>query len=476
MGAAIQLGRLGISNYVIVERADDLGGTWYLNHYPGLAVDIESVTYSFSFEPNPNWSRRYAPGAELRQYANHVADKYELRSHMRFKHDVEQVAWDDASRTWTVSIKGQPAMTARFLFLATGYLSRPQRPNIPGIDDFQGKVIHTADWDDSYDLNGKRVAAIGTGATAVQLLPTIAPQLAHLDVFQRTAIWCAPKPDMPIGKPVQKMFASMPFTQRAMRMVSDTRLEFMTNVALFKHQTLPWMTKVAEKACIANIARGVKDKALRKKLIPNYPFGCKRPTFSNNYYPMFARDNVSLITDSIDHIERAAIVTTDGTRREMDTLILATGFKVWERDTFHSILGRNGVELRDHWKRTRFESYQGITIPGFPNLFYLPSPYSYTGLSYFYTLEGQMLHMDRLLSAMREQSATKFEVTAEATDGYLTRMHKRFGPSVFMLANCGGANSYYFDPHGAPSLIRPMPVSQADKEQSSFPLSDYVLS
>ncbi len=473
MGAAIQLQRLGIDDYVIVERADDLGGTWYLNHYPGLAVDIASVTYSYSFEPNPFWSRRFARGPELRAYANHVADKYRLRERMRFNCDVEQVVYDEANQLWTVSIAGQAPITARVLILATGYLSRPQRPQIPGIDTFQGKVIHTAAWDDSYDLNGKRVGAIGTGATAVQLLPTIAPQVAQLDVYQRTPIWCVAKIDYPVPKWAQRIFSTVPALQRLLRLLNNARIEFMTTFALYRHAHMPWMIKLAEGAGIGNIVRSVKDPVLRKKLIPRYPFGCKRPTFSNDYYPMFNRQNVELITDGIDHIEADAIVATDGTRREIDALVLATGFQIWEADTFHSIVGKAGVELRDHWQRTRYESYQGISIPGFPNLFYLPAPYSYTGLSYFFTLEGQMMHIDRVLRAMRSQGAKSFEVTQAATDDYVASMTRSFEPSVFHMSNCHAAKSYYFDAHGKPSVIRPTSVIRAHKEQATFALSDY---
>lgn len=473
MGAAIQLQRLGIDEFVIVERADDLGGTWYLNHYPGLAVDIASVTYSYSFEPNPFWSHRFARGPELRAYANHVADKHRLRERMRFNCDVEQVVYDEANQFWTVSIAGQEAMTARVLILATGYLSRPQRPAIPGIDEFKGKVIHTAAWDDSYDLRGKRVGAIGTGATAVQLLPTIAPQVAQLDVYQRTPIWCVAKIDYPVPKWFQRVLATIPLLQLLLRLLNNARIEFMTNFALYRHARMPWMIKLAEAAGIGNVVRSVKDPVLRKKLIPRYPFGCKRPTFSNAYYPMFNRDNVELVTDGIDHIEAGAIVGKDGTRREIDALVLATGFKIWEADTFHSIVGRDGVELRDHWQRTGYESYQGLTIPGFPNLFYLPAPYSYTGLSYFFTLEGQMMHIDRVLRAMRSEGKKGFEVKQAAADDYVARMTRSFQPSVFRGNNCVTAQSYYFDSHGKPSVIRPSSVLRAHNEQSTFALSDY---
>jgi cation diffusion facilitator CzcD-associated flavoprotein CzcO len=473
MGAAIQLQRLGIQDFVIVDRADDLGGTWYLNHYPGLAVDIASVTYSYSFEPNPFWQRRFARGPELRAYCNHVADKYRLRERMRFNSEVEQVVYDEENQLWTVNITGQAPITARVLILATGYLSRPQRPDIPGIDSFAGKVIHTAAWDESYDLKGKRVGSIGTGATAVQLLPTIAPDVERLDVYQRTPIWCVAKIDYPVPKWLQRLFATMPLLMLLLRLLNNARIEFMTTFALFQHARLPWMIKLAEGAGVANIARAVKDPELRRKLIPRYPFGCKRPTFSNAYYPMFNRKNVELVTDGIDHIEPNAIVTKDGTRREIDTLVLATGFGIWEKDTFHSIVGKGGVELRDHWQRTRYESYQGLTIPGFPNLFYLPAPYSYTGLSYFFTLEGQMIHIDRVLRTMRTEGAKSFEVKQAAADDYVARMTQFFQPSVFSMDNCHAAKSYYFDSHGKPSVIRPSSVIRAHKEQASFPLSDY---
>jgi len=473
MGAAIQLQRLGIDDYVIVDRADDLGGTWYLNHYPGLAVDIASVTYSYSFEPNPFWSRRFARGAELRAYANHVADKYRLRERMRFNCDVEQVVYDEDNQLWTVSIAGQAPVTARVLILATGYLSRPQRPNIPGIDDFAGKVIHTAAWDDSYDLKGKRVGAIGTGATAVQLLPTIAPEVAQLDVYQRTPIWVGPKSDPKIPPGLRKLFARMPFTQRMLRFISTTLLEVLTVSAVLHNRQFPWLTKIAERACRRHLRRQVKDAELRRKLTPHYAFGCKRPTFSNSYYRVFTRPNVELVTDGIDHIEADGIVTSDGKKRVIDTLVLATGFSVWERDSFHSIIGKNGVELRDFWEKTRYQAYEGITIPGFPNLFNLPSPYSYTGLSYFFTIEGQMKHIARCLGEMRRKGATSFEADADASTAFVDRMRKRFDDSVLVLNQCSAANSYYFDKHGDPSLIRPTSTLSALYRHDHFPLSDY---
>lgn len=473
MGAAIALKRLGIESILILERADDVGGTWHLNHYPGLAVDIASVTYSYSFEPNPEWSRVYAPGAELKAYAAKVAAKYELRRHVRFGSSVEQVAYDEANKLWTVHIAGRGAVTARILILATGYLSRPQRPSIPGIDAFAGKVIHTAEWDHAYPLEGKRAAVIGTGATAVQLVPEIAKRLAHLDVYQRTAIWVGPKNDWTISPRVRALFARLPFTQKLARFFSTTLLEVLTVSAVLHNKQLPLLTKIAERACRRHLRRYVKDPELRRKLTPGYPFGCKRPTFSNQYYRAFTRPNVELVTDGIARIEADGIVTANGTKRPIDTLVLATGYSVWGRDGFHSILGKGGVELRDFWLEHRFQAYEGITIPGFPNLFYLPAPYSYTGLSYFFTIEGQMKHMARCLGEMRRRGARSFEVDAEACRAFVERMRARFRDSVFIPGQCTAANSYYFDPHGDPSLIRPTSTLSALRRHGRFPLEDY---
>ncbi len=477
MGVAIALRRMGITDILMLEREDDLGGTWHVNHYPGLAVDIASVTYSYSFEPNPSWSRLYAPGRELKAYACHVADKYDLRKHMRFGAAVEQVVWDEQRKLWTVHVEGQAPVTSRILVLATGYLSRPQRPKIPGIESFAGKVIHTAAWDHDYDLRGKRAAVIGTGATAVQLIPEIAKQLGKLDVYQRTAIWVAPKNDTPISPTWRKLFALLPITQRILRWLNNLMLEIGTVGAILHNKQFPWMTKIAEQTCRAHIRRTIKDPALREKLTPNYPFGCKRPTFSNTYYRAFTRDNVELVTDPIERIEADGIVTRDGTRekkREIDVLVLATGFAVWERDSFHSIVGKGGVELRDHWEKSRYQSYEGVTVSGFPNLFYLPSPYSYTGLSYFVTIEGQMKHVARCLGEMRRRGATTFEPRKEAEEAYTQRMRERFSSSVFIPGQCSAANSYYFDRHGDPSLIRPAATFRALSQQDSFPLPDYV--
>ena len=288
MGAAIQLKRLGFEDIVILEREDDLGGTWHVNHYPGLAVDIPSATYSYSFEPNPHWSRLFAPGAELKAYAERVADKHDLREHMRFGTTVQRAVWDEDSRWWQVATS-EGSYTARYLVTATGFLSQPRMPDIEGIDSFAGQVLHTADWDDTADLRGRRVGVIGTGATAVQLIPTIVDQVSELTVYQRTPIWVAPKIDFDVPAALRTVFATLPLTQRVARLVGATALELLMLGGVLHYQQLSVANRVTEALCRRHIARQVPDRELREKLTPSYSFGCKRPTFSNDYYPALAR-------------------------------------------------------------------------------------------------------------------------------------------------------------------------------------------
>lgn len=474
MGAAIQLKRSGYDDLVILEREDDLGGTWHVNRYPGLAVDIPSSTYSYSFEPNPYWTRLFAPGAELKKYAEHVADKYDLRRHMRFGEVVERSEWSEEG-FWTVTTKAGEAVRGRFLLTATGFLSQPKMPDIEGIDTFRGKVIHTTAWDDEYDLNGKRAAVIGTGATAVQLIPTIADRLAELTVYQRTAIWCAPKPDLGVPGALRSLFAAAPLTQRAVRFAGSTVLEVMMVAGVLHYGSVRGANVIGENVCSAHLKRQIKDPELRRKLTPDYSFGCKRPTFSNDYYPTFTKEHVHLETESIARIDETGIVTADGRRTDIDVLVLATGFNLWDANfPALQVLGRGGKDLGRFWRDNRFQAYEGIAVPGFPNFFSLNSPYSYSGLSYFTTIESQMKHMDRLLGEMQRRDATTFEVTEEANTEFLDRMTEKLGDSVFVRGSCSTANSYYFNQHGEATLLRPTSTINAFREAGSFPLDDYA--
>jgi cation diffusion facilitator CzcD-associated flavoprotein CzcO len=474
VGAAIQLRRMGYDDLVILERESDLGGTWHVNRYPGLAVDIPSTTYSYSFEPNPFWSRLYAPGPELKRYATHVAEKYDLRRHMRFDTAVSEARWNEAAATWEVQTSTGETHRARYLLPATGFLSQPHTPDFPGIDDFAGQVVHTAAWPDEIDLAGKRVGIIGTGATAVQLIPELAKVARHLTVYQRTPIWVAPKVDGPIPRPFQKAFARLTLTQKGARLVSTSVLEVMMVAGVLHYRDLPMAHRIGAAVCRRHLHRQVKDPVLREKLTPRYSFGCKRPTYSNDYYPTLCRDDVHLETGTIDHLDARGVVTADGSRTDLDVLVLATGFDLWETNfPAFRIVGREGRDLGKWWRGTRFVAYEGISIPKFPNLMLLNSPFSYSGLSYFTTIEYQMRHIERLLGGMRKQGADVFEVTEQATEEFVGRMRERLQDSVFAQGNCAPARSYYFNQHGEAVLLRPTSTLDSRREARRFPLEDY---
>ncbi|WLP93201.1 NAD(P)/FAD-dependent oxidoreductase [Gordonia sp. NB41Y] len=474
IGAAIEFARLGIDDVAIVEREDDLGGTWHVNHYPGLAVDIASVTYSYSFEPNPFWSRLFAPGPELKRYAEHVAEKYDLTRRMEFGTSVTGARWDDESGLWTVSTADGATRTCRYLVTATGFLSQPSTPDFPGMDTFTGTVLHTAAWDDSVDLTGRRVAVIGTGATAVQLIPEAAEVAAELTVFQRTPIWVVPKIDFPIPRAVQRLFARIPATQRAVRLVNTSLLEMLMVFGVLHFRQARLGNKAGALLARAHLRAQVSDADLRRRLTPHYDLGCKRPTFSNSYFRAYTRPNVTLETDGIGRIEPDAVVTGDGRRIEIDTLVLATGFDLWDTNfPAFEIVGRDQLSLGAWWRESRFQAYQGITMPRFPNLLSLNSPYSYSGLSYFTTIEGQMRHIGRLFGELRRRGASTFEVTGEANDAFLDEVTDHLADSVFYLGNCAGSHSYYFNHQGEAALLRPNATLTTLRAMDTFPLDDY---
>lgn len=477
IGAAIQLKRSGIENFVILDREDDLGGTWYVNHYPGLAVDVPTTTYSYFFEPNPNWSRLFSTGDEIKQYADDVADKYDVRRHIRFSTVVDGARWDEETSRWQVSLADGEVIGTRYLITATGFLSQPKIPDIPGIENFAGRVIHTTEWQDDYDPTGKRIAVIGTGATAVQLIPELAKSAADLTVYQRTPIWVVPKVDLRFGPLAKKMFARIPATQRVLRWFTDSVYEVMVSIGVVHFKTFRGRGNISA-ADLSKLHRFVtiRDKDLRRRLTPDYDFGCKRPTFSNGYYRAFTRDNVHLQDAGIDHVQSDGIVGKDGTKVEIDTLVLATGFDLWEANfPAIEVIGRDGRNLGKWWRETRFQAYQGVSMPYFPNYLSLASPYAFLGLNFFNTMEYQMRLMDRLFGEMRRRGATTFEVSEEANTRYLDRMTELLGDSLFTQGNCATARSYYYNPAGEPTLLRPTTTETAIREASEFPLSDYIL-
>ena len=476
IGAAIQLNRLGYDNIVILDREDDLGGTWHVNRYPGLTVDVPSTTYSYWFEPNPHWSRLYAPGEELKRYAEHVADKYNVRRYMRFNTTVEGARWDDDAQVWEVALADGETLRARFLITATGFLSQPRTPDIPGIDTFNGRIIHTADWDGSYSFRGRRAGIIGTGSTGVQVIPELAKEVSALTVYQRTPIWVMPKIDVGFSPAVQRLFARVPLAQRIVRWFTDTGMEFMMVIAMWKFRYFRRVNIAASNLSSIHRFLSVRDKELRRKLTPDYDFGCKRPTMSNSYYRTFTKPHVYLETSGIERIEPDGIVSRDGTKRFIDTLVLATGFDVWDVNLpAIEVIGRDGRNLGKWWRENRFQAYEGVSVPYFPNFLTVASPYAWLGLSWFNTVEYQMRHMDRLFGELQRRGGATFEVTEQANARFLDRMTELLDDSVFYLGNCATSRSYWFNHSGEAPLFRPTSVRSAVKEQNRFPLGDYAI-
>lgn len=473
IGTAIKLDEAGIRDWVILEEGDGVGGAWYWNTYPGIGVDIPSFSYQFSFEQRDDWSRIYAPGAELRDYAEHCVDAYGLRSRVRFGARAVAASFDAGTDTWTLEIEGAKPLTVRYVVGATGVFSQPKPPEIPGLDDFAGTVMHTARWDHGTDLSGKRVGLVGTGASAVQVIPSIAPEVEHLTVFQRTPIWCLPKPDAPLGGRGRRLLQRLPGARRVARALSQAYVEVTFPLAAHYHGVVPLAT-AAERTAHRHLRRQVRDPAVREKLTPRYGLGCKRPSFSNDYLATFNRANVLLETASIDAFGPAGLHTVDGTEHEFDVLILATGFKVFEKGNLppFAVSGRDGVELAEWWDENRFQAYEGASVPGFPNLFLILGPYGYNGASYFTLIENQARHIVRCLRRARETGATAVEVSAEANRRYFEAMLSRRHRQVFFRGTCGTANSYYFDDRGdAP--FRPASTIEAAWRSAHFDLDDY---
>lgn len=474
IGAGIKLKEAGFS-FIILEKAADLGGTWRDNTYPGVAVDITSFTYSFSFEQNPNWSRIFAPGNELRAYAHHCVDKYGIRNAFRFGVEVDKAVFDETHSVWQVQAKGGKIWRARYLITATGALTQPKLPDIPGVGDFAGKTMHTARWDHAYDLKNQRVAVIGTGATSVQLVPSIAPVVQQLYVFQRTPIWILPKPDREIPPWLQWVFAHVPLAQQSVRNLTTFFTEIVMMLGIVYNKQTPHLIRALEALCLKHLEEQVHDPAVREKLRPNYGFGCKRPSISNDYLRTFNRQNVELVTDRIERITPKGIVTADGRERDIDTLILSTGFKVYEKGNTppFEMFGRGGVELGDFWEKNRYQAYEGASVPGFPNMFLIWGPYSASGSSWFAMIEANVHHALRCLKEARAKNAMSVEITAEANAAYFADILARQQNTVFYNQDCSRSNSYYFDRHGDAPFYRPSSGLEMWLRARTFPLSDY---
>jgi cation diffusion facilitator CzcD-associated flavoprotein CzcO len=438
--AGIELRRAGIHDFVILEKADRVGGTWRENTYPGAACDVPSHLYSYSFEPNPTWSRAYGRQAEILAYLERCADRYGLRPHLRFGHRVVEARFDDADGVWHVTTDRGQQFVARALLLGNGALHVPQLPDIAGLATFRGTQFHSARWNHDYDLAGKRVAVIGTGASAIQFVPRIAAEVGKLHVFQRTPPWIVPKRDREMTGAEQWAFEHVPGAHWMRR----TGLYWLMESRVVGFAFAPKVLEVAEKLVLRYLARQVPDPALRAKLTPSYRLGCKRVLISNDYYPTMQRPNVELVTDRIEAVTPTGIRTADGTLREVDAIICGTGFAVSEYLSPIRIAGRGGATLNDAWK-TSLRNYLGITVSGFPNLFLLMGPN--TGLghnSMIFMIEAQARYATQAITAMRDHRLASIDVRPEVEQAFRAELSKKMKNTVWAT----GCQSWYQTPDG----------------------------
>lgn len=447
LGMAIALLKDGRKDFVVLERADSVGGTWRDNSYPGCACDIRAHLYSFSFEQNPTWSRLYPTQPEIRAYLDKVADDYGVRPHIRFGKTVSAMRFDEAAKRWDVETADGSRFNARVVVSGMGGLANPLIPRLKGAEDFRGAAFHSAQWDHGYDLAGKSVAVIGTGASAIQFVPQIAGKVGQLHLFQRTPPWIAPKLDRPM-KPWEKtLFSLLPFTQTWFRGAIYCRNEM--GAMGFAHPER--MAKMQE-MLMGYLRHAVRDPGLRQKLTPGYTLGCKRILISNDYYPALQRPNVELVTDAIDHLTRDGVVTADGTERKVDAIIYGTGFAAMDPMAGIEVTGVGGRSLSDDWAHGP-QAYLGLSVAGYPNLFLLMGPN--TGLghnSMVYMIESQINYVMDALRLLDRKRAGLMEVRANAQAAFNTELQAQVATSVW---NTGGCKSWYLNGEGRNTALWP---------------------
>ena len=454
IGAGIELLRRGHRSFALLESASTLGGTWRDNTYPGVAVDIPSSSYCFSFETDYPWSREYATGAEIQRYVSHCAEKYGVTGQIRYHSRAVRCQFDNARDIWTTQIDDGTVVTSRYLIAATGLFGQPMLPSIPGLGSFAGKTMHTARWDHGYDLTLKRVAVIGTGASAVQVVPEIAPQVTELRVFQRTPIWIGPRLDRPL-RPTQLSLRRLSVIRKLLRLVSESSLEFLT-FSIVNYQRLPFVVRLVQRSLRDRMRRQVTNQVTAEMLLPGYGLGCKRPAISNQYLPTFNRENVRLITQPIERICAKGIVTADQALHAVDAIVLATGFLTTQQGNAPAfeVIGRGGVELGQFWAEHRRQAYAGVSVPGFPNFFLTAGPYS-GGFNWFAMLEANLAHIMACIDDARARGVTRVEVRRDAHERYMRHIWRRADGTVFKDGSCASANSYYLDSNDDASLPLP---------------------
>jgi cation diffusion facilitator CzcD-associated flavoprotein CzcO len=467
LGAAVRLKQAGYDDFVVLERADDLGGTWRDNTYPGCACDVQSHLYSFSFAPNPEWSRAYSGASEIHDYLRRVATDFGVLPHLRYGAELRDAKWDDERRTWQLTT-ARGSLTADVLIAGTGPLSDPLVPDLPGLETFAGRAFHSARWDHDHDLRGRRVAVVGTGASAIQFVPVVAEQAAHLTVFQRTPPWLLPRMDRPIKAEAKARYRADPRRQRRVR----SAIYWLRELNLLAFTGGRRMSALAEKLARRHLARQVPDPALRAKLTPSYRIGCKRILLSDDYYPALTRPHVELVTAPVVEVRPHAVVDADGREHEVDTIVFGTGFHVTDQPIAARIRGRDGRLLADAWGPSP-RAYLGTTVPGFPNLFLLLGPNTVLGhTSVVYMIEAQLAYVLDALGVMDARRAGSVEVREAVVAAFNDDLQKQLQGTVW---NAGGCRSWYLDAAGRNSALWPTYTFRFRRATKRFDADAYVL-
>ena len=446
LGIAIRLKQRGADDFLIFERDSDVGGTWRDNSYPGCACDVQSHLYSFSFAPNPDWTRSYSRQPEIWAYLKRCAEDFRILPHIRFRHDVREAAWDEGAQLWRIETS-QGRFTASILVMASGALSNPALPELRGLERFRGRAFHSARWQHDYDLTGRRVAVVGTGASAIQFVPEIQPVVSKLYIFQRTPPWIMPRGDRALGERSRRLFRRWPLAQRATRegIYWFRELFFLG----FRHLRL---SRLIRRFALRHLERSIADPEMRSKLTPAYDIGCKRILVSDDYLPALARPNVELVTAGISEIREDSIVDDEGVERQVDAIIFGTGFRVTDQPLARHIRGSDGRTLAEVWAGSP-QAHVGTTVANFPNLFILMGPN--TGLghnSVLYMLEAQIEHLLAALTYMQRHGVSVIEPRPAAQAAYVADVRKRMRGTVW---TAGGCASWYLDRTGHNSTLWP---------------------
>lgn len=481
--AGARLMQHGLEDFVILERACEVGGSWRDNDYPGIGVDVPGLTYQYSFARNPGWSRLFPKGAEVKAYHQRVAHECGLMPHLRFGVCVVREVWDASNQWWSIHTADGEVITARFLISAVGaYIVAKEDPGIPGFSDFAGKILRPTDWDHAYDLTGKRVAVIGTGASSVQITPSIAPEVAHLDVYQRTPVWCLPKPDLVMAPSMQRLLRVPGVGALAGGMVAAS-IDLALRAIVYTPATLfgpaaRRLDATARAAYRAHLRRVVHAESDRQALMPDYGLLGKRPTISNAFLQAFNRDNVALITTPITKITAAAIETADGTTRPVDALVVATGYELFSDPESYrtgAVVGRDGFDLGVFYAEHRLQAYESVAVPGLPNRWMLVGPYSWTGTGWHTLVEISAGHAVRVIAEAIRTGRQDVEISAPAHRRYHAMIRKR-GRNIQYYFNTinKGLRTYYVNSQGDMPYIRPTSLLSAHRSSRHVRFGDYT--